>query len=191
MSVPERTPRCTNQVRARVYPPARYCVAPFNLRIAGQNPPSCVPGTGIPAGHAYSVLMFVQHFRARADQRHIPAQNVPELRQLIQPPPAQETPDMRHAVIRVPCGRASAAPPHRAEFADGEGLAVRRQPLLPEDDVSAVLHANRRAISSISGLSTSSASADSTMSVPRLMIFSPSVMPSARISSSGASSSIT
>ena len=50
---------------------------------------------------------------------------------------------MRHAVIRVPCGRAPAAPPHRAEFADGEGLAVRRQPLLPENDVSAVLHANR------------------------------------------------
>lgn len=98
---------------------------------------------------------------------------------------------MRHTIIRVPCGRASAAPPHRAEFADGEGLSVRRQPLLPEDDVSAVLHANRERNQQHQRLSTSSASADSTISAPRLMIFCPSVMPSARISSSGASSSIT
>ena len=80
--------------------------------------------------------------RARPDDRHVAAQHVPELRQLVDVRAAQELAERRHAADRRSLrphrpGLALGVVVHRAELDDRERLAVEAHPLLAVEDGAA------------------------------------------------------
>src|SRR5437870_3896444 len=76
----------------------------------------------------------------RAHDRHVPAQDVPELRQLVDPRPAHEAPRSRHAwIVRRSPDRGTGlfrVVTHRPELEHHERSAAFAQPWLAEDDRS-------------------------------------------------------
>src|SRR5256712_4734436 len=91
------------------------------------------------AGHAPSELLDeARALRARADEAHLTAQDVPELRQLVETPASQERPEPRAPrVIRPRPHRARLAlgvHTHRAKLEHLEALAVQTHPLLAVED---------------------------------------------------------
>ena len=74
--------------------------------------------------------------RSRSHEVHLAAEDVDELRQLVEPEPAQPLSHPRHvvAVITLPFGPPCAAIHHRPEFQQREWLAVRADALVGEQD---------------------------------------------------------
>src|SRR5688572_19089978 len=77
-------------------------------------------------------------FRPRADDRHIAAEDVEELRQFVEIEPSQPASDWRRprVVLARPDGAGGVfrAQVHRTEFVDVEGLAIEAHALLPVID---------------------------------------------------------
>src|SRR5689334_17883242 len=97
--------------------------------------PSCVTANGVlivavPDLHVGCV-------RPRSDQRHVPADDVQELRKLVETELAQGAPDRRYSGI-VDGGRllgpdVASVRVHRAEFQDLDQLIVEADPRLNEE----------------------------------------------------------
>ena len=110
-------------------------VAAVDLRVAGQARRDDQP-VGKADDVLFKLLVKVFPLRARADKAHLALQNVPELRQLVQPRLAQERAEACAAVV------AALGPfwpvlfrihAHGAELADQKRLAVFPEALLPVD----------------------------------------------------------
>src|SRR5581483_11571633 len=104
----------------------------------------------MPLGVARMLLLELLHenrpLGARTDHRHVAAQDVEELRQLVERGAADEFADLRHA--RVADRREASAVllrvgAHRAELEDLERLAAAPDPLLAVEHGAAVLERDR------------------------------------------------
>ena len=122
----------------------RVAAPAVDLRPAGQ------AGLHLVAQHVLrnAVLELLDEVRAlgaRADDRHVAPEDVPELRQLVEVRPPEEAAERRHArvVLARPdrAGLALGVVQHRAELDDRERLAVEAHALLP------VEHRARRDVS--------------------------------------------
>ena len=91
-------------------------------------------------------LLQLRPFRARADQAHVALQHADQLRQFIDPQPAQPAAHPGHAGI-VPAGPARPLAfrtlPHAAELRDSDGFAVEAGAHLAVEHRSAVLKADQ------------------------------------------------
>src|SRR5207245_3766549 len=92
-------------------------------------------------------LDLVAQRRPRADQRHLAAQDVPELRQLVEGEPAQHAPDSRDARLAAVRGVAGAFPlrpdAHRAQLQELEVDAVLADAHLAIEDRPTVRELDR------------------------------------------------
>ena len=130
------------------------------------------------------VLRLGRDQRPRADEAHLAAEHVPELRQLVDRRPAQDPPDAGHArVVRdlehprvagrvlVQVGHGLLQPlgvaHHRAELEDRELAARLTNPGLPEEDRAGAVELDREAARTKSGLSRTSPSVETTRSIER------------------------
>ena len=92
----------------------------------------------------FVLLDEVRPLRPRADQAHVPAQDVEQLRQLVQTCASQEPADLRHARV-IPAGQNRAHSffrvlDHRSELVQGEESAILTDPLLLVKDGAARGH---------------------------------------------------
>src|SRR5262245_56677206 len=106
--------------------------------------PAGEPGPHLEAAALVLVVLLdlVAERRPRADDAHVAANHIPELRQLVDGGPAQEAPDARDPrVAQVDC-RTGAHPlrafDHRPELEHLEVLAVPADPRLPVEDRTTV-----------------------------------------------------
>jgi hypothetical protein len=102
-----------------------------------------------PSQLALGVLRdLVRQRRARPDDRHLPAQDVDEVRQLVERRAAQELADPRDARVALVDGQAGAdvlgAGDHRAQLEDVELVAVLADAPLAVDHAAARLQPDRQ-----------------------------------------------
>src|SRR5688572_26271859 len=86
------------------------------------------------------LLDEIRTFRPRADERHVTAEDVPQLRQLVEVDAAEELPHRRasRVIVARPHRTAFVFGPfvHRPELVDDERLAIEPHTLLPVEDRS-------------------------------------------------------
>src|ERR1051326_158874 len=113
-------------------------IAAVDLRQSRDTRPHLM-ALGVGRNHPLKLLDEDRPFRPGADQTHIPSQNVPELRYLIDPEEAQIAPDARQAGIVASRSKHRACDLlrvmlHGPKFIDHETFAIASDPLLCKDD---------------------------------------------------------
>src|SRR6516164_1828695 len=100
----------------------------------------------MPAGVAVKplsvVMVVLQCVRSRSHQRHLPPQDVDELRQFVQAGSPQDLSDARYAGIILPCllDWTSILPePHCPELVDVNHAVIEAVPALTEEDRTRVV----------------------------------------------------
>ena len=116
-------------------------VAAVDLRPAGQAGADVIGAVFVPLGQQ---VILVPQRRARADDRHVPHKDVPELGQLVKAGLAQKMPHPRDILIRIleqMSGHiVGGIDPHGAEFEDVEVLFMDAHPLLLEENRPRRIH---------------------------------------------------
>src|SRR5579872_5286809 len=82
------------------------------------------------------------HLGSRSDERHLAAQHVKELRQLIEAEAADESADARDAIVELRRPRRVRADAHRAKFENPERTSALTDTLLTEKDRPRTFRAN-------------------------------------------------
>src|SRR5947208_16246667 len=98
----------------------------------------------------YLLLAFgaLGPFRARTDQAHVALEDIPKLRQLVDPQFPQPAPNRRYARIilagvNIGCLLVQVPHEHRAELVCSENVTFAPDPQLSEDRGTATLHPNQ------------------------------------------------
>src|SRR5213596_762094 len=125
----------------------------------------------VPGHPAAELLDEARALGARADEAHLTAQDVPELRQLVQAEAPEERPEPRAPRVVRPrpdgAGLALGVHAHRAELEHLEGAPVQPHPLLAVEDGAGGGELRRTAIASIAGAARTSAPPPTTRSSTR------------------------